>query len=95
MGLLQGPEPSRVQLFPAPGEAPWPPKRPFAAIAIDNVLDAVTDVWRHARRMDYQVSPACMHACMLACRGRPHSEARREPNMKLPALGLAIALLWC
>lgn len=44
------PQPA-TDFLPSPGEAPWPPKRPFAAVALDNLLDSVTDIGRHLRRM--------------------------------------------
>lgn len=56
---------SSVQMFPAPGEQPWPPKRPMVAIALDNVLDAVSDVARHVKRMDYQASKQAVSQCDL------------------------------
>ncbi|KXZ46318.1 hypothetical protein GPECTOR_45g188 [Gonium pectorale] len=39
-------------LVPQPGDPQWPPKRAFAAIALDNLLDSVIDIGRHLRRMD-------------------------------------------
>ncbi|KAG2487510.1 hypothetical protein HYH03_013928 [Edaphochlamys debaryana] len=39
-------------LFPQPGDPQWPPKRAFAAIALDNLLDSAVDIGRHLRRMN-------------------------------------------
>lgn len=51
--LAPAPAPSRVpQFFPGPDDPQWPPNRPFAAVALDNLLDSVTDIGRHLGRMD-------------------------------------------
>ncbi|KXZ46317.1 hypothetical protein GPECTOR_45g187 [Gonium pectorale] len=39
------------QLFPKPGDPQWPPKRAFAAVALDNLADSLTDIGRHLSRM--------------------------------------------
>ncbi len=45
------------QLFPGPDEPSWPPKRAFAAIALDNLRDSVVDIGRHVRRMNAVENP--------------------------------------
>ncbi len=62
------------QFFPGPDEPQWPPQRPFVAVALDNLLDSVTDVARHVKRMgkdkagsqgDGQLVPGALHAAAL------------------------------
>lgn len=45
------------QLFPGPDGPSWPPKRAFAAVALDNLLDSVVDIGRHVRRMNAVENP--------------------------------------
>lgn len=44
------------QYFPGPNDPQWPPNRAFAAVALDNLLDTVTDIGRHLGRMDKDVA---------------------------------------
>ncbi|PNW83287.1 hypothetical protein CHLRE_05g232200v5 [Chlamydomonas reinhardtii] len=48
------------QYFPKPGDPQWPPQRPFAAIALDNLLDSVVDVGRHLGRMNVEADKLAM-----------------------------------
>ncbi|GFR51585.1 hypothetical protein Agub_g14006 [Astrephomene gubernaculifera] len=43
--------PAQPQRFPGPGDPAWPPQRPFAAVALDNLIDSFVDIGRHVRRM--------------------------------------------
>ncbi|GIL85463.1 hypothetical protein Vretifemale_13975, partial [Volvox reticuliferus] len=44
--------------FPKPGDTQWPPRRPFAAVALDQFIDSVGDVGRHLHRM--VTEPECL-----------------------------------